>query len=179
MDRPRFRVHQLAHRGIRRAAQQITHRKHAPVALPVIHNKHAIQVFGQFPARAQGAQHPFQRDVSAHRHRLRHHESAGRIRRKSEHRTQELLVVLVKRAHDALGNIVRQVRHQVGEIVQRQSLGGIHQRCGLHALHDLGANLFIEFNKNLALVLLVNQFPGKRALARGQRLKEDCGFARA
>ena len=178
MDGTRLGIHEPADPGVRRAAEQVAHLQYAPVAASAVNHVHAIQVLGKFGVRAQVSEYSFQCHVRAHRDDVGHHEAAGRIRGENKDRLQKFPLVLVKRPDDALGDVVGKVGDEVRQIVQRQPLGGIHQRGGLHAFHDLGAHLVVELDQDFTLVLLVDQLPGEFAPPRRQRLDEYCGFAR-
>ena len=73
---------------------------------------------------AQVAAHDLERDARADGNGVRVHQAAGAVFGVGEDRLEAPSVLLVHRQQDALGNRLRQVGDQVGEVVHLHAVGG-------------------------------------------------------
>ena len=74
---------------------------------------------------------------------------------------------------------LRQVRHQVREVVQVEAFGGGDQFVDVHAAYQLGPDLVIEFDEHVAVAVLVDELPDDLAFGRWEGFEQVGYLGRA
>ena len=127
---------------------------------------------GQLVHAPQVAQHDFERHVLAHRDHVEIHERAHGILRIGHRGTQLLALLDGQRPEHVRHDILRQVRHQVGNLVGIELLRRGDQLVAVHVRDERFAHRIGDLQQDVAIAVGLDQFPDDKALVERQRFQD-------
>ncbi len=177
-DARRSRIEDVADGLLRIFREQAGERDSPEILVIAIDHEQPVSLVGQLATHAQVTQYDLHRDVGAHAHGVRVHESAGRVRLVGQHGVEPLAILGVHGFHQLGADGLRQVSDQVREVIELHVFGGRQQLVRVHALDHRLAHVFAELDQYVAFHFRLDEVPDHFPLRRGQRLDQVCDLRR-
>ena len=161
-------AHDIEHErgGVRH--EQLAQRQDALKIILAVDHVNAVGHFGNDIVAAQIAQHEFHRVPLAHGDGVGVHQAAGGVLVVGQHGLEPLAVLLVHRLQYFIGDLLRELLEDVGEVVGFKPGGEFGDFGGVVFAQELALQVFIEVLDDLAPGVLIEQLP-KHAAGLGWR----------